>query len=373
MKPSTTRPRSLRCRLHSRLSVLVSACALALYGMFAFAAPAQASSSVSVSATTVAAGDTFTVSFTGTVPNDASGVGENFYSGSSTIGSLESFTTIEECTGNSDPCFRPDYGGVRVPLGTRTAGDQVSGSITLRVAPDTPAGTFVLRYQLASDTFRDATQDGPTITVTTGNSLSVTNPGDQTSTAGTPVSLQIQAADPAPGQTLTYSANGLPTGLSINSGTGLISGTPTTVATSAVTVTATDTAGATGSASFSWAVVAPTCRVTYRQFQYFPPVAGARFYAVAIGVTNTSDAAIPGRWKLKFTFNEDRGIFRTTNGYVTSPTNGRNMTVTEDRGRDINPHRTAALGIYTYGRDTSSFAPPNTFTLNGTTCEDNIT
>jgi Malectin domain/Putative Ig domain/Beta-1,3-glucanase len=88
----------------------------------------------------------------------------------------------------------------------------------------------------------------------TGNMVTVTNPGTQSSTVGTAASLQISASDSASGQTLTYSATGLPAGLSINSGTGLITGTPTTAGTSTVTVTATDTTGASGSASFSWTI-----------------------------------------------------------------------------------------------------------------------
>ncbi len=87
-----------------------------------------------------------------------------------------------------------------------------------------------------------------------GNTVTVTNPGSQSSTVGTPVSLQIQAADSSSGQTLTYGATGLPAGLSINSASGLISGTPTTAATSNVTVTAKDTTGASGSAAFTWTV-----------------------------------------------------------------------------------------------------------------------
>jgi hypothetical protein len=87
----------------------------------------------------------------------------------------------------------------------------------------------------------------------TGNTISVTNPGNQTGTVGTAVSLQVHATDSASGQTLTFTASGLPAGLSISS-SGLISGTPTTAATSSVTVTATDTTGAHGSASFSWTI-----------------------------------------------------------------------------------------------------------------------
>ncbi len=90
------------------------------------------------------------------------------------------------------------------------------------------------------------------------NTVTVGNPGNQTSTVGTAASLQVGATDSASGQTLTYTASGLPAGLSINSSTGLISGTPTTAGTSSVTVTATDGTGAHGSASFSWTVSSGT-------------------------------------------------------------------------------------------------------------------
>ncbi len=84
--------------------------------------------------------------------------------------------------------------------------------------------------------------------------MTVSTPASQTSTVGTAASLQIAASDSASGQTLTYSATGLPAGLSINSTSGLISGTPTAAATGSTTVTAKDTTGASGSATFSWTV-----------------------------------------------------------------------------------------------------------------------
>ncbi|MFF7975955.1 M4 family metallopeptidase [Streptomyces sp. NPDC007905] len=83
--------------------------------------------------------------------------------------------------------------------------------------------------------------------------VTVTNPGSQTATVGTAVSLQIQASSTNSGA-LTYSASGLPAGLSINSSTGLISGTPTTAGTSSTTVTVTDSTGASGTATFGWTV-----------------------------------------------------------------------------------------------------------------------
>jgi len=87
-----------------------------------------------------------------------------------------------------------------------------------------------------------------------GNTVTVVNPGTQTSTVGTPVSLQISASSSGTGQTLTYSATGLPAGLSINASSGLISGTPSTAQTATTTVTARDTTGATGTATFTWTV-----------------------------------------------------------------------------------------------------------------------
>jgi len=93
----------------------------------------------------------------------------------------------------------------------------------------------------------------PTCT-TSGNTVTVNNPGNRTGTVGTATSLQITATDSQAGQTLTYSATGLPAGSSINASTGLISGTPTTAATYNVTVTAKDTTNAQGSTSFTWTI-----------------------------------------------------------------------------------------------------------------------
>jgi subtilase family serine protease len=112
------------------------------------------------------------------------------------------------------------------------------------------------------------------------NTVTVTNPGNQTGTVGTAVSLQISATDSQSGQTLTYTATGLPAGLSINPSSGLISGTPTTGGTSDVTVTATDTTGANGSTLFTWTVNAP-------------PVTGLKATAKYTNLTATWNAS-PG-------------------------------------------------------------------------------
>ena len=117
-------------------------------------------------------------------------------------------------------------------------------------------GTFAVQTTWGNDGAGGAgtCEASHAIVTNPGNTVTVTNPGNQTGTVGTAVSLQIHATDSASGQTLTYSATGLPAGLSINSSSGLISGTPTTAGTSSVTVTAKDTTNASGSASFTWTV-----------------------------------------------------------------------------------------------------------------------
>jgi hypothetical protein len=56
------------------------------------------------------------------------------------------------------------------------------------------------------------------------NPITIVDPGLQSFSAGDSVSLQIQASDAHPG-TLSYFASRLPTGLSINLATGVITGT----------------------------------------------------------------------------------------------------------------------------------------------------
>lgn len=76
---------------------------------------------------------------------------------------------------------------------------------------------------------------------------------DQTSTVNTPINpLSVPVNDPD-GSTLTFSHTGLPLGLSLNSGTGAITGTPTSIGTYSVTVLVSDGL-VTVSTSFVWTV-----------------------------------------------------------------------------------------------------------------------
>ncbi|WP_438822073.1 cellulose binding domain-containing protein [Actinocrinis puniceicyclus] len=200
-------------------------------------------------------------------------------------------------------------------------------------------------------------------TANSGNTVTVTNPGTQTGTVGTAISgLQIQATDSAAGQTLSYSATGLPTGLSISS-SGLISGTPTASQSFHVTVTAMDSTGALGSTSFTWTISggAPsggTCQVSYVKNEW-----GGGFTA-NVTVTNTGTSTVNG-WTVTWSFPGDQKVTNAWNANVTQ--SGSAVTATNmSYNPAIAPGGNVQFGFQgTWaGNDTS----PSAFTLNGSAC-----
>ncbi len=200
------------------------------------------------------------------------------------------------------------------------------------------------------------------------NTVTVTNPGTQTGTIGTAASLQIHATDSASGQTLSYSATGLPAGLTINSSTGLISGTPTSSASASntVNVTVSDTTGATGTASFTWNISGGstggggTCHVTYTKNSEWP---GGFTAQVTIG--NTGTTTING-WSLTFTFPGDQKITSNFNGGFSQ--SGENATLTNaSYNGTITPGSSITDGFQ--GSWTSNDTNPSSFSVNGTACK----
>jgi hypothetical protein len=118
-----------------------------------------------------------------------------------------------------DPHNSPlTYSATGLPpgLGINTTTGLISGMISLTAATGSP---YTVTVQASN-----GSQTAPQTFTWTVTHVAVNNPGNRTNDAGTTVSLQIQARD-NDGDPLTYGATGLPPGLSIASGTGLISGT----------------------------------------------------------------------------------------------------------------------------------------------------
>jgi len=116
-----------------------------------------------------------------------------------------------------------------------------------------PAYALTGRSGSLIDAFGMLCRQAPLTPTQTNTPPNVTNPGNQTGTVGTAVNLQVVASDPDVGDTLTYSATGLPAGLGISPTTGLISGVPTTASLYGVTVSVSDGTSTTN-ASFSWTI-----------------------------------------------------------------------------------------------------------------------
>jgi len=123
--------------------------------------------------------------------------------------------------------------------------DLPAGAQQLRLVFDS-AGTNTNWFRLSL-----AQPDAPGNTVPT-----ITNPGAQTHTEGSSVNVLIEANDDD-GDSLTYSASGLPAQLSMNSGTGRIRGTVTGAGNHPVIITVDDSNGGTATARFDWVVNEP--------------------------------------------------------------------------------------------------------------------
>ncbi|PBC67378.1 ricin-type beta-trefoil lectin protein [Streptomyces sp. TLI_235] len=126
-------------------------------------------------------------------------------------------------------------------------------STTGRLAETTPVRSWTDTAGGPVGGARTAAEQTLTLTATGAapETVTVGNPGNQSTKVNTAVSLQLTGTDSA-GRALTFSATGLPAGLAV-SASGLISGTPTTAGSSTVTVTA-SSGTATGTTAFSWAV-----------------------------------------------------------------------------------------------------------------------
>ena len=148
----------------------------------------------------------------------------------------------------SDPEGKPlTFSATGLPPG-------LSISATWPVIAGSPrtAGVYQVTVTVSDGALTTSRSFAWTITNTATQAPTLVQPPNQTSTVNDNVSLSLSAGG-AGGQVLKYSATGLPPGLSINAGTGLISGVPNTAGTYQVTATVSDGTLST-SRSFSWVV-----------------------------------------------------------------------------------------------------------------------
>jgi GH25 family lysozyme M1 (1,4-beta-N-acetylmuramidase) len=147
------------------------------------------------------------------------------------------------CTGSSTgfghtPLWVPDYSSTGSPA--RPAGWSTWASWQYSSTGTVPG--------IAAAGQVDLDQANPAV-------LGLLDPGNQKQTTGDPVSLQLQQAIPAPGPAASYTATGLPAGLSL-SPAGQLTGWVKRAGSYQVQVSASTAAGITGAVSFGWSVAA---------------------------------------------------------------------------------------------------------------------
>jgi len=199
----------------------------------------------------------------------------------------------------------------------------------------TATGTFNV---VVTSTDAAGAQDTQTINgVVINGALSITGPatlpGGVVNTAYT--STTVTAAGGTTPR--TFSATGLPAGMSINSGSGAISGTPTAAGSASVVVTVTDAAGATASQGYTFGILGITGPATMPNWtvgQAYPSQTviavggtGATTWSISAGALptgltlNTSTGAVAGTPTVANTFNftvrvADSASHATTKAYT---------------------------------------------------------
>ena len=154
----------------------------------------------------------------------------------------------------ADNAWEAQAGTYSISVGDSSASLPLNGSTSLaqELTGQVAAGTSGAGVSLANMAVSASVT--PNSGVPGAETVGVVNPYGYSSPKGAAVSFTMQAEDSDPSRALTFTATGLPPGITIASN-GTISGSGSTLGTYTVTVAATDTEGVSGTATFVWSVV----------------------------------------------------------------------------------------------------------------------
>ena len=160
-------------------------------------------------------------------------------------------------------------------------------------AADAPPGYYLLFVLNAAGTPSVAkiAKVGVAANPNPATTPNLANPGDQSTEAGTAAIVQLFASDPN-GDTLTFSASGLPSGVSINPATGAITGTPMAAGTFNVVATASDGINS-DSENFTWTVAQGPAFVLHTPPPPSPAVVGT---AITFSASVTGGVGVQYQW-----------------------------------------------------------------------------
>ena len=172
------------------------------------------------------------------------------------------------------------------------------------------------QYCFAVAAYFDPATEGPRSTAVCGYSNqypTLSNPGNQSSTAGQAVSLQLVGSDPD-GQAISYTASGLPPGLTLGSSNGFISGVATTAGSYSVTARVSDGVLTSAAQSFTWSVASSsTADTTSPSVSITGPTSAATYTSSASSVL-LSGTATDNVGVSAVTWANDRGGSGTATG-----------------------------------------------------------
>jgi uncharacterized repeat protein (TIGR03806 family) len=199
---------------------------------------------------------------------------------------------------------------------------------------------------------------------------------DQSHEIGDPVTVALTATDPD-GDPVRFAAVALPDGLSLDPGTGIISGAPTGAALADVIITATDGRGGSVSGTFRWTVTDPaggaSPGVSYAYFEgewdSLPDVSGLapvrlgtiagfdlspRLRSDAFAMVFTGDLEIPAAGEWTFHLTSDDGSRLSLNGEVVVDNDGLHGPVELSATRNLaaGKHQIAVAYFEWYGGET---------------------
>jgi hypothetical protein len=177
-----------------------------------------------------------------------------------TIVWLAAVLPLEAATLTWDASSGPNVAGYRVSYGTQpgvhSTQVDVGNVLTFNLAAPPPGQTYYVVVEAYSENGNSPKSNEVVLSSTTNQPPTLNQPPNQSGLVGSSASLLLTASDPE-NATLTFSATGLPPGLTLISATRTISGTLQTAGTYNVTATVSD-GTLTTSRSFTWIVTAPT-------------------------------------------------------------------------------------------------------------------
>jgi len=264
-----------------------------------------------------------------------------------TIAALPTITSAATASGKVGSAFSyqiaasntpTSYGATGLP-----AGLTVNSGTGLISGTPTAAGTSTVTLSAINS----AGTGNATLTITIVAVPAITSAATANGTVGSAFSYQITASNTPTG----FAATGLPAGLTVNSGTGLISGTPTAAGTSTVTMSASN-AGGTGSATLTLTIAsaAPVLSIN---------ATSVPFGSVALNTPSTQDVTLTSSGTTSVTVNS-----ATVTGTGFTLSSGPTFPVT------LTPGQTATLGVEfdptTAGAATGQLTITSTSSTNGT-------